>query len=277
MNLAQTIDLEEVYSLEPSFADLTDDIYTQIFLQEGAREARFLIDEHEEPLACALLTGTGWKITHFVYRKATLGVLERVEQVGGEIYQENRERYLSAVREYYSCELMKDVTPAVEDITEDRMNLVRDVLKDRWGLGRGEICLDCCCGSGIGSYALRTVGMTPLAYDNDPALLSLGLRQGRLLPESTMWIDATRATLYCTPVPRGLSCMLGEINTFTEVMWRRVVEELISLAEDVIITVGTEREARLVADWGQQRDRSVDLEERPSDPIYERWICQIYR
>jgi hypothetical protein len=117
--------------------------------------------------------------------------------------------------------------------------------------------------------------MRSLAYDIDPALLSLGLHQGRLDPESTMWIDGARATRYCRPAPFGTAFMVGEIHSFNEETWRRIVEELIVLAEEVLITTGTQREAQRVAEWCRNKGRPVEMEEHPVDPIYERWICQI--
>jgi hypothetical protein len=277
MKISRILDLEEIRSVEPTFSDLTEDLHTRLLLQEEAEEARLVVDEHEQPLALALHTGDGWKIAHLLFRKASLEVLDRFEQTGGEIYQEARQSYLLAVREYYSQELMDRVTPAVEDITKERLMLVQEILEGRWGKRSGEDCLDCCCGSGIGSCAIRSLGMTSIAYDNDPALLSLGLKQRRLFPEFTMWIDATQASRYCTPVPRGVAFMLGEIHPYHAEMWRQVVEELITLAEEVIITAGTEQEARIVAEWCRDHGRMVQVEEHPGDPIYERWICQISR
>jgi hypothetical protein len=275
MTLAHLLDLNEIHSVDPSFAELTEDTGTHILLAAEAEEARLVVDEEEIPLALALLTGTCWQITHFLFRDPSLEILERFEQISGDIYQEERERYLSAVREYYSRELMDRVIPAVEDVPRDRITLVENILKERWGEHLSEICLDCCCGSGIGSHALRSLSMRPLAYDNDPALLCLGLRSGRLDPESTMWIDGTRATQYCRPVQYGTAFMLGEIHSFNDEMWQGIVEALITLAKEVLITTGTEREARTVAGWCQRKGRSVQVDEHRADPIYERWICQI--
>ncbi|MDD1678250.1 MAG: hypothetical protein LUO93_03580 [Methanomicrobiales archaeon] len=275
MTLAELLDLKEIRSVDPSFAEMTEESGTRIILAEEADEARLVVDEEEIPLALALSTPAGWQITHFLFRDAPLEILERFEQTGGDIYQEERERYLSAVREYYSRELMTHVPPAVEDVTLARISLVEEILKDRWGGISKETCLDCCCGSGIGSRALHSLGMNPLSYDNDPALLSLGLRQGRLEPASTMWIDGTRATRYCRPLGYGVAFMLGEIHPFNEEMWERIVDELIMLAKEVIITTGTEREVRQVADWCRRKGHSVKVEEHFADPIYERWICQI--
>jgi hypothetical protein len=273
--LAHLLDLEEIHSVDPSFAELTEETGTRILLGEEADEALLVIDGDEIPLALALFTPNGWLITHFLFRDANLEILERFERIGGDIYQEDRERYLSAVRGYYSLELKQKVAPAVDDVPSNRISLVEEMVEERWGRNRREACLDCCCGSGVGSYALRSLGMRPLAYDNDAALLSLGLRQGRLEAESTMWIDGTRATQYCRPLRYGAAFMLGEIHSFNEEMWHAIVDELLALAREVLITTGTEREACIVAEWCRNGDRSVEMEEYPIDPIYERWICHI--
>jgi hypothetical protein len=275
MMLARLLDLPEIRSVDPSFADLTEESGTRILLEQEAEEALLVVDECEIPLGFALETSSGWQITHFLFRSPTVDILELFEKTGGDIYQEGRGTYLSAVREYYSLDLMDRFPPAVEDVTPQRISLVEEIVRDRWDPGRGGSCVDCCCGSGIGSHALRTLGMDPLAYDNDPALLSLGLRQGRLKPESTMWIDATQATRYSHPCLYGAAFMVGEIHPFNEEMWQSIVEELIALAEDVIVTTGTEKEALRVADWCRRKGRSAMVEEHPVDPIYERWICQV--
>jgi hypothetical protein len=273
--LARLLDLEEVHSVDPSFAELTEETGTRILLGLEAHDALLVVDENELPLALALYARSGWVITHFLFRDANLEILERFEQIGGDIYQEDRERYLSAVREYYSLELKQKVAPAVDDVPANRITLVEEMVNERWGRNPHEGCLDCCCGSGVGSYALRSLGMHPLAYDNDAALLSLGLRQGRLEAESTMWIDGIHATRYCRPLRYGTAFMLGEIHSFNEEMWQAIVDELLALAREVLITTGTQREGRTVAEWCRNRGRSAQVEEHPVDPIYERWICQI--
>lgn len=63
----------------------------------------------------------------------------------------------------------------------------------------GGICLDACCNSGMDSLVLRGIGIYHLAYDNDPSLLSRDLMNGRLLPEETIWMDASGATRYLKP------------------------------------------------------------------------------
>ena len=90
-----------------------------------------------------------------------------------------------------------------------------------------------------------------------------------------MWIDATIASRYVEPVPKGVAIMAGEFNSFNEEMWERIVGELCSVTKESLITVGTEKEAKLVKDWLSEMDRSVVVKENPADPLYDRWVCRV--
>jgi hypothetical protein len=121
---------------------------------------------------------------------------------------------------------------------------------------------------------LRDIGYYPLSYDNDASLLSRGLFTGRLLPAETMCLDATIASRYMESSPKGIGIMMGEINSFSQDMWEAIVQELFAATEETLITVGTEPEARLVAEWGEEMGRTVDVRENPADPIYDLWVCE---
>jgi hypothetical protein len=58
-------------------------------------------------------------------------------------------------------------------------------------------------------------------------------------------------------------------------MWERIVRELCSITLDTLVTVGTEKEAELIQEWGRAIDRRVDVTENPADPIYDRWVCRV--
>ena len=73
-----------------------------------------------------------------------------------------------------------------------------------------------------------------------------------------MWIDATIASRYIKPVPKGVAIMAGEFNSFNQEMWERIIGELCSVTRETLITVGTEKEAMLIQEWGTAMDRSVD-------------------
>ncbi|NMA10300.1 MAG: hypothetical protein GX932_04680, partial [Methanomicrobiales archaeon] len=240
-------------------------------------EARLLVDEEEEPIALALHDEEGWHAASFLFREPTLPAIECFEAVGGDIYQESREAWLSAVREYYSTELSKTTFPALEDLRPDREGKIRDLLDEVWGDRAGTPCLDCCCGSGVGTAALRAGGVRALAYDNDPGLLALGLSKGRLAPSDTMCIDAQKASRYIDPVPLGAAFMVGEIYSYNTALWRSIVANLLALTDETLITVGTEEEAARVEEWCTREGRTTEVFENRRDPLYDRWCCVAQR
>ncbi|HVN65106.1 MAG TPA: hypothetical protein VMT31_00650 [Methanomicrobiales archaeon] len=277
MRAAAILELDGVTFVEPGFASLTEDAFTGVLLGIPATGARLLVDMAEEPLAVAVTDGKDWYAASFLCRRPPREVFTLCEELGAEIYQEERRAWAAAVREYYSLLLAGSTTPALEDLPPDRLPSLTALLEETWGSGQAVPCLDCCCGSGAGSAAARALGMQPLSYDNDPALLSLGLSAGRLLPEETMWIDAALASGYLGPVPRGIAVMMGEINSFAEEAWEGITGELLSLVDEALITVGTEGEVRRVAAWCRAAGYRAVVKENPRHAFYDRWICRSAR
>jgi hypothetical protein len=277
MRAAGILELDGITFLEPGFASLTEDLFTTALLEIPAVEARLLLDPGENPLAAAVSDGKEWYAASFLFRNPPREVIELCENLDCEILEEERSLWLGAVREYYSLILAGSVTPALEDLPPERLPGLTDLLREVWGAGKGIACLDCCCGSGAGSAALRALGMQPASYDNDPALLSLGLSTGRLWPDETMWFDATRAGSYLEPVPRGIAVMMGEINAFTGEMWEGITGELLALVDEALITVGTEAEARRVEAWCRASGRRIEVTENRRDAFYDRWVCRTGR
>jgi hypothetical protein len=274
MTIAEILEVEELRCIEPSFADLTEEIYTHLALELEAGEGRLLLDEDEYPLALALKGPDGWLVTSFVVRPPHIAVIEKIEEIEGDIYQASREEWTAGLREYYSNLIAQEIPPPpIEDTRPGRMEEIRDLLRGIWqepGDGR---CIDCCCGSGVGSAALRELGMRPLAYDNDAALLALGFATGRLEKEFTVCIDATLASDYLEPVGRGIGMMLGDITNFNAGMWEEITGELLALTDETVITVATEHEIRLVEAWCKDAGREAEIFENARDPIYDRWVC----
>ncbi len=271
MRAAAILDLDAIVFLEPSFADLTEPIFTAEAVALPATEGRLLLSEDDLPLAAAFSDGDGWWATSFLFRDPTLELLEKFEDLGGDLYQEDRGSWLTAVREYYALQIRQQVTPALEDLPPYRFDLIRDLVTDVFTGGGGLPCLDCCCGSGVGSAVLRSLSLQPISFDNDPALLSLGLATGRLLPGETMCLDGTRASRYLDPVPRGTAFMLGAIDAYSRDTWEQIVSELLGLTGETLMTVGTEDEARIVEGWCCQ-SHGVEVFENDRDPIYDRWV-----
>ncbi len=272
MRASVILDLDEVRFIEPNYERLADNNCTAKLISTKAESARMLISEDEWPLAVALKTPAGWIAGSFILRKPTEAVIDKVEALDGDVLQDERSEWEAAVREYFSLELLAAVQPAVEDFTPDRMKSIEALVKEKWGQVEGEVCLDACCGSGAGSAALRSFGMIPMAYDNDPALLSLGMRAGRLLPEDTVCIDGLKAGKLLRPAHFGLMLMAGEVHAHNQIIWKLLVEELLSLTENTLITTGTEREAKLIADWARAKGRRVEVSENTREAFYDNWV-----
>ncbi len=277
MKAGLILGIEGFRFVEPAFADLSDDIWTEILIAAQGDQGRLLVDEKDEPIAFAIGDRFRWNVGSFLARKPTAALVERFEETAGEIWQEKREIWAGAVREYYSTDIINTIGPALEDQNQERQAMVNDLFSYIWGKDEAGVCLDCCCGSGIGAVALRKLGFTPLSYDNDASLLSLGFSKKRLIPEDTMMIDAAVASQYTSNAPHGLGLMFGEINNFTKALWEQITVELISLTHTTLITVGTEKEARIVEEWVKSRGRSVRVFENKRDPIYDHWVLDIRR
>ncbi|MEM0448458.1 MAG: hypothetical protein QW520_01370 [Methanomassiliicoccales archaeon] len=275
MRAAILLDLDEVEFIEPTFEDLADDKYTGMILSMPAKAAKLLISTDDYPLAVALDSGKGWKCTSFLLRRPDPEIFDKLEELDAEIFQEEKNEWQAAVREYYSLRIAEEVPPALDDFNPGRVLNISRLINNRWGSMEGEICIDACCGSGAGSVALRSLGMLPISFDNDPSLLSLGLRKGRLMPEETMCLDGTHASKYLTRCEYGIMLMAGEIGPHNAPFWRKITHEMIEVTELLLVTVGTEREARQIQSWAQEKECRVQTFENEGDPFYDRWACEI--
>ena len=273
MKAAKIFEVDNFTFVEPSFSSLTDTGYNALLSSGEWDEGRLLLDEHEDPVAVAFHESAGWMGGSFLCRNPSVAIIEQFEQVNGEIFQEDKKTWAAAVREYFSEKLQSETPPSIDDLNPVRSGILSAVITGAWGRGSGDTCIDCGCGSGVGSSVLRELGYAPLSYDNDPNLIARGLKTHRLMPEETMCLDATIASAYLDPVPRGIGVMMGEINSFSEEMWEQIVSELFSVTEETLITVGTEDEAQLIRAWGDVQGRNVDVQESPGDSFYDHWVC----
>jgi hypothetical protein len=274
MNVPEIFGIDAVRFVEPEFAAQTDSLFNDVLAAAGGDEARLLVDGDGEPIALAFHGSGGWLAASFLFRHPTVELIEQFETMNGEIFEEDRPVFSAAVREYYSNLLLKEVPPAIEDLNPVRRGILTNLIEKHWGRGYHGMCIDCCCGSGVGSLVLRDLGYSPLSYDNDASLLARGLATGRLLPAETMCLDAMVASRYIEPGPRGIGIMMGEINDFSKEMWEAIVQELFLVSQETLITVGTENEARIIQEWGNAMERTVEVTENPADPIYDLWVCR---
>lgn len=275
-SVAEMLELDAVRFLEPDYASLVNSGEPGVLICEAEPTpggVRMLIDEEENPVLLAVRAGDEWVGTSWNFRSPIEQEFALFAAADGDLYQEPRAAIDDAVRAYFAGILREEIAPAREDLPPDRVEKVRDLLHEVWGSSAPGLCLDACAGSGIGSLIIREMGGRPIAYDNDPALLALGLASGRLVPEDTICIDATVASAYLPDAERGMGIMFGQMYVYTQDLWRPTVEELVGITAETLITVATEQEAHWVREWAKGVDRDLEIWENERDSIYDRWVC----
>ncbi|MDR0438753.1 MAG: hypothetical protein LBH02_00850, partial [Methanocalculaceae archaeon] len=268
-SVAEMLDLHTVRFLEPDYASLVNCGEPGVLICEAepmSDGARMLIDDEENPVLFAVRVGTEWVGTSWNFRKPTEQEFVLFAAADGDLYQEPRVAIDDAMRAHFANILRKEIIPAREDLSPGRIEKISDLLHDVWGTSVPGLCFDACAGSGVGSMIIREMGGSPIAYDNDPALLSLGLATGRLAPENTICIDGTIASAYLPNAERGLGIMLGQMYVYTKDLWQSIVEELIGITAETLITVATKEEAYWVREWAKNVDRDLELWENDRDP-----------
>lgn len=275
-DLKEMLEVSSLRFLEPDYASLLNngEPATLIFEAEDIiTDAKLLIDEDENPQLLAVLADDEWVATSWKLRSPTLQEIEVFSKLEGDLYQEPASEIEAGLRKYFAEIIREEIPPAREDLPDDRILKVADLIHEVWGKNISGLCLDACAGSGIGSSIVREMGAVPLAYDNDPALLSLGLSSGRLLSENTVCIDGTIASTYLPDAEFGLGIMFGQMYVYTKELWQPIVEELSGITEKTLITVATREEAEWVKEWAKEVEKDMEIFENERDPIYDRWVC----
>ena len=284
MTLAEIFEINDPICIEPAIMDCADSEYTRFLLDGDYTAAKLLVDENEDPIAAAFLEEGGWTVTSFVFRPFSFEVLERVEALDGDIYQEERSNYLGALREYYCHEILKEFPDVIEDNREGRYEMIESLFKslnlipEREGDGAGDstakpTAIDFCCGSGVATSVLRDLGYETLSFDYDAALISCGIQRKRLIPSRAMCLDGTRASDFCPKCNLGIGLMLGDITNFNADMWEDIIYELFELSEKTVISTATKPEIERIAGWCSDAGRKYRIIENDRDPIYDSWVC----
>ncbi|HJJ42125.1 MAG TPA: hypothetical protein O0W90_02265, partial [Methanocorpusculum sp.] len=182
-NIESMLEEESLNFIEPDFSSLINHGEPGVIITEAKKDitaSKILIDENENPLIFAVRCGDVWSASSWLYREPTREEIGIFDDVSGDLYQEKRSDIEKALRDYFSRRLINEVSPASEDLTDSRADIVRDLFEELLGKNISGSCIDACCGSGVGSMILRDMGGYVYAYDNDPALLSSGFASGRL-------------------------------------------------------------------------------------------------
>ncbi len=274
MRIMEIFEIDGCKCIEPTLMDHLEDGYTGMATAMAANEARLLIDEKEDPIALALNDSGKWFVSSYLFRDANIGIIEKFEESGGDIFQERREEYACSVREYYCRDLIQDFPDVLEDNRPGRDQLIIELLEEVFGSKCGNIrtATDFCCGSGVATSVLKGMGRETLSFDLDATLLSLGLQKGRLDPRWTMCIDGRAASLFCPESDVCIALMMGDINNINYSMWESMTEEILAIGRKSLISVATEEESKRVEGWLKDEGKDVTAYENKRDPIYDRFV-----
>ncbi|HJJ46695.1 MAG TPA: hypothetical protein O0X32_00335 [Methanocorpusculum sp.] len=270
------IEVDTLQFIEPEYSSLINNGEPAILICDAKPkngDARILVDEEENPLLFAVKNENIWYATAWIYRLPTAEELALFEEAEGDMYQEPRSDIEKALREYFMRKIIREGPPAGEDITADRIEKMRSLIHEKFGESVDGLCIDACCGSGIGAMIMREMGASVLAYDNDPELLRLGIKEGRLLAEDTLCLDGGVASAYLMDAKYGLGIMLGQMYTYTKDIWKPIVEEIAGITQKTLITVATEEEAHWVKEWADGVGKDLEISENNRDFLYDRWVC----
>src|SRR5512139_2731163 len=127
MKITEILGVDAVRFVEPEFAAQTAGIFNDVLAAAGGSEGRLLLDEAEEPLALAFRGSDSWTAASFLYRNPSVRLIEQFEEMNGQIFEENRDIFAAAVREYFSSLLAQEVTPAIEDLNPVRRVILNDL------------------------------------------------------------------------------------------------------------------------------------------------------
>lgn len=276
MTIESMLEVDNLTFLEPDYSSLINSGEPAVILKNSERflrAAKMLIDENENPVVFAVESGYDWSATSWTHRNPFAEEIGIFESLDGEIYQENRTDIDSALREYFSRRFVNEISPSADDLTAELVSKVEELIHEYFGENISGICIDACCGSGVGASIMRKMGGSVLAYDNDPGLIALGIAEGRLIPKDTACIDAKNASAYMPDAEYGLGIMFGQMYEYTKELWQPIVEELAGITSKTLITVATDQEAVWVKEWAANVGRELEIFENDRDPIYDRWVC----
>ncbi|HUT26565.1 MAG TPA: hypothetical protein VMW85_00760 [Methanomassiliicoccales archaeon] len=273
MKLPELFQLEDVRLIESSFEALTNES-SLVQMLRGSTEVRLLIDNDETPLAMAR-EDEGWKAVSFLWKEPSEDLIEILPELDIKVFKCSIEDWREAVMEYFSNKMLKECQPALDDLPADREKKVSDLIWKEWHFKPGDLCYDCCCGSGVGSKTLVKMGLRPLAYDVDRDLLCRGLLEGRLQPWNTVLLDGTKASEYLDKAPYAIMLMAGDINIINSWTWKLIVDQILELADNIIMTVATEEEVKFMEQWCHDKGRTCTIFENQRDLFYDRWVCSV--
>jgi len=159
----------------------------------------------------------------------------------------------------------------IKSLFKTKIELVYEVSKDKM--------LEICCGNGMATAALRSLGYEIFALDNDKCSICEGLYHGALEMNKTVVLDASTISHYeffnSQNFNSVVGFMLGSIYEFNKYDWLKIFAEAVSMVNRgiFIFTVHKEEEIdfiyEVMADLGIEGDI---MDNRDNSGIYDQWV-----
>jgi SAM-dependent methyltransferase len=283
---------EEVFLAEESLADLIALPVTMEVLESGeglteSIEIREVGDGRDEEGGDGALLGVALKIREpadlwllLTDRYGEIDLLGALPQASAsKVVRAREEKFLEALVEWLSFALKEELfcescpvrSPPLF-VPEREASLERFL---RSHLPRGGEVLEICCGSGMATQTLKSLGFRPWTADLDSCEICLGLKSGHLDPTRAMVLDARLLSRFIPPrkFDAVVGFMVGLIDAVNWPLWKDILTSSAELAKDLVIyTTYTEREAKMVAEAMNCAGWVGEVVANPDDlGIYDQW------
>ena len=143
----------------------------------------------------------------------------------------------------------------------------------------GSKILEICCGNGMATSVLRSLGYDIFALDNDKCSICEGLYHGALEMNKTIVLDASTLSHYeffnSQSFNSVVGFMLGSIYEFNKHNWQQILAEAVSIVARgiFIFTVHKEEEVDFIYD--AMANLGIDgriIDNRDDTGIYDQWV-----
>jgi hypothetical protein len=274
-------DEESVFLAEESLQDLLDLPVTAEILESGV-EANSAIEIPDCGLALHLEEpGDAWLLLTDRYSKTKI-LSDHLAMWRGKncrIVQREDGGFDRAIRNYFAQslagELFCDICPIVGPplYVPDRIERLKAFLRPLISPDRS--ILEICCGSGMATQALLSLGAHPLCMDADRCEVCQALKSDLLETTASLVLDARLLPRFFSPKSFDLvvGFMVGLIDDFNWSLWKEIILKGSSLAEEMVLfTVYTEKEAELIAKaLGEAGWKGEIIDNRDRRGIYDQW------
>jgi SAM-dependent methyltransferase len=291
---------ENVYFIEESYASLKNNIFTLQYLENILNDphAEFsgIIDEANEIIGLVLFNPETEDSPEFRVVLTNLVSSKPFPNKSGRIfssiaknlkldksYNIISKEFNDAIIEYYSlslvsrklcrnCSISKE---PYEMVYIESRNAKLKGLLDRYEL-KGDL-LEICCGNGMSTLPLHSLGYDPLAIDYDKCQICQGLEHNVLDPKRTIVLDAANLSQFF-PENRFdtvAGFMLGAIYPFNKGIWERMMAEAVKLLKPggmILLTVNKKGEIEILKKALEENQITGELIDNTDEKgIYDQW------